>query len=396
MKHPSVLIAGYPYVRGNYLNTFRNSLKKNDVLFLLPDLWKVKKGKVVYRPPKDTNIFTTPTYFHHSDYPILGGLLKGWMPFFPVVLYRLKRRYKIKVVFSPLEPVLLSTLYQGFWACIMGVKHIIFTWENISYQDKFHGLNKIIKNLIIQLNLMLADGVICGNRRASDIHQALTDKPIETIPLSGVDTGFFHRGARIGNFNGKDLSGKTVFAFAGAIGRHKGVFSIIEAMNELRKKIPECMLILAGSGEDERELDDRIQKLDIRDVVIQVPWVNHDTLKTVLSAADIFLYPSRSGEGWEEQFGYSMAEASSMELPIISTRSGSIGEVVSDGTTGILIPADDTGALIEAMLRLAGDVEGRLSMGRAGRQFIVNNYSYATVEKKFISFFRKFDGTILS
>ena len=51
---------------------------------------------------------------------------------------------------------------------------------------------------------------------------------------------------------------------------------------------------------------------------------------------DIFLYPSISYKGWEEQFGYSMAEASLMEVPVISTFSGSIEDIVINNKTVVL------------------------------------------------------------
>ena len=76
-----------------------------------------------------------------------------------------------------------------------------------------------------------------------------------------------------------------------------------------------------------------------------------------------------------------------MELPIITTQSGSISEVVLNGKTGILIKPDDHTALKEAMLALANDKEKRISMGKAGREFVKNNYSHEIIAGKFHKFF---------
>ncbi|OGN33070.1 MAG: hypothetical protein A3F98_02975 [Candidatus Yanofskybacteria bacterium RIFCSPLOWO2_12_FULL_41_8] len=100
------------------------------------------------------------------------------------------------------------------------------------------------------------------------------------------------------------------------------------------------------------------------------------------------MYPSIPYGGWEDQLPYSIQEASSMELPVISTTSGSITEIVLDGKTGILIKSyDDHKELKEAMALLANDEQKRISMGRAGREFVHNAYGYQVVSTKFYNFF---------
>ena len=54
----NVLIAGYPYIRENYLNTLNYYPDKDSVYVLLPEIWKIKKGQVVYNAPKRKNVFT--------------------------------------------------------------------------------------------------------------------------------------------------------------------------------------------------------------------------------------------------------------------------------------------------------------------------------------------------
>ena len=151
----NILISGYAYIKENYFNTFKFYPEPEALSFLLPKIWKAKDGKIVFHPPKGPNVFLSGAYFYHSHYPLVGGILKGWLPAFPSVLWRLKRKKKIGIVFSPSEPILLTTLYQAFWSKFFGLKHVIFTWENISYDNKFKGPNLLFKKIIIKLNLLL-------------------------------------------------------------------------------------------------------------------------------------------------------------------------------------------------------------------------------------------------
>ena len=382
-KNAKILVSGYTYVDGGTIKTFDYYPDKNDVRFLVPFMWPLKGGKYIYWPPKKDNVRTTRAFFYHSRYPIIGGVLKGWMPIFPVVFIK----ERPDVVFSASEPNLLTTLYQGFFSKLFGAKHVIFTWENISYESKFTGLRGAIQKLIIKLNILLCDGLICGTVKTQKIMSSLTDKPTAVIPLSGIDTEFLSRDYSKKSFRGMDFSNNIVFSFVGAIGYRKGVHLIIKAFEEVSKTVTNARLLIVGSGDYDQEIDMMIKKVGLSNVIIRFPWIDRDEVREILNSSDVFLYPSIPYGGWEEQFGYSLLEASSMELPLITTESGSISEVVLDGKTGILIKPDDMDALKEAMILLANDKEKRILIGKAGREFVKNNYSHEIIAGKFYKFF---------
>jgi phosphatidylinositol alpha-1,6-mannosyltransferase len=151
--------------------------------------------------------------------------------------------------------------------------------------------------------------------------------------------------------------------------------------------MPEAHLVIVGSGEYEEKIQELILELDLKSDVTRIPWIDHDKLPSLLSASDIFMYPSLSYGGWEEQFGYSMAEASLMELPVISTWSGSISDVVLDKKTGLLVKGDNLDELRDAMETLARDEAFRKELGNAGRQYIASNFSHKNIAHRFADFF---------
>ena len=62
-----------------------------------------------------------------------------------------------------------------------------------------------------------------------------------------------------------------------------------------------------------------------------------------------------------------VVQALLLEIPTVSFAVDGAPEVVIDDETGTLVPLNDIPALSEAILRLAGDPQARLAMGRAGR-----------------------------
>ena len=387
----NILIAGYPYIRENYLNTLNYYPDKDNIYVLLPDVWKIKKGQFVYHAPKRANVFTVKTYFSHSNYPLIGGLLKGFMPGFFTFLLKNRKSKNIGLVVTLTEPLLLSTLYQSTISKIFGVRHLLFTWENISYDTKFSGINLFLKNIIIRLNLFFSDGIICGNKKAVEIFKKYTQKPIANIPFSGIDTEFFKPKQREKTFRGLDFNGKMLFTFVGALEFRKGVHHIVEAFKTVAERIPEAWLLIAGSGHQEysKQIEETVANYNLSSRVTIIPWLSHEELTEVFAITDVFVYPSMSFKGWEEQLGYLLMEASSAGKAIISTDSGSIDEVIIDGKTGLLVKPDEHIELGQAMIRLAKDADLRVMLGHNARRHILENFSYQIVANKFYNFFKK-------
>ncbi len=382
----NILITGYAFVRKNYLDVFKYYRGNDSIYFLLPKTWKIKGGKVVYRPPVEENIFTTETFFHHSQYPLLGGLLKGWMPWLPFFLLRYRKK-KFEILFSATEPSLLTALYQSIWAKIFGIKHVLFTWENIPYQNKFHGLNLLFKRTVIKLNMFLSDAIICGNQKAAAIMKEYTKKPTPVIPMSGVDKDFFKHLELDKKFRGHDFKGKVVYSFVGSISYRKGIHLIVKALKDVIEKIPNAVLFIAGSGEYEEEIDKVIKETGMTQYIFRAPWINHEEMRELLSISNVFVYPSLPYKGWADQLGYSTMEASLMELPVITTNSGSLDEVVIDNKTGLLVAPDNLDELKEAMIKLGSDEELRKRLGKEARIFMIESFGHDVVAAKFEKFF---------
>lgn len=376
-KNNSVIVAGYPYIRESYFKTFQNY--EGTLYFLLPRRWQIKKGKIIYKAPKQPNVIKTATFFSHSDYPLIGGMMKGWMPSLPI---RLSRFPAGSIFYNASEPVLLSTLYHALSAKLCGMKVVLFSWENVPYSQKLYGLPGAIQRIILKANLFLMDGLVCGNNKCLETFQSLTNKQLAQIPLSGVDTGFFQPADQV-----KDSAGPN-YIFTGSISYRKGLNELAAAFKEVVSHLPAAKLKIVGSGEYEGELSSKIKELGLTSSVQLIPWAGREELRELLRNGDIFVYPSISHGGWQEQFGYSMAEASACGLPVIATRSGSIEEVVKDGQTGLLVPEKDSAALAQTMISLGRDGELAKKMGQSGRNYIEDNFSYQAIAKKYYNFFQ--------
>src|SRR5215472_2671390 len=74
------------------------------------------------------------------------------------------------------------------------------------------------------------------------------------------------------------------------------------------------------------------------------------SLWEAMARAAVVLCPSR----WDEPFGLAAAEAQACGTPVVAFWRGGLGEVIVDGVTGFLVPADDLQAAAQAVSKTAG------------------------------------------
>ena len=146
----------------------------------------------------------------------------------------------------------------------------------------------------------------------------------------------------------------------------------------LRQRHPEIAqrlrLRIVGGGPQRAGLERLSAEEGVRDVTTFVGAVPHDKVPEESSRLDIYVAVSRLDS---ESFGVAVVEASACELPVVVSNVGGLPEVVVDGETGFVIPADDPPALAESLKRLIMNPELRSAMGTAGRRFVRRNYQWS-------------------
>ena len=141
--------------------------------------------------------------------------------------------------------------------------------------------------------------------------------------------------------------------FAGALGPHKGIDVLLEAYDGIDRTAPLVLVGLRRQDTPQRFSDSVI-------LVENVP--NADVLRAWRHCA-IAVVPSR----WPEPCPLVALEAMAAGRPVIASAVGGLPDLVSDGTTGVLVPPGDVTALRESILRLLNEPERCARMGQAGR-----------------------------
>jgi len=163
--------------------------------------------------------------------------------------------------------------------------------------------------------------------------------------------------------------------FFGRLAHDKGVDTLLQALAQAPGK---RTLTVVGRGDQGPSLKRMAHDLHLSDRVVWRDWLDESELARELSRAQLAVLPSR-----HESFGNAMAEAMAVGTPLVSTRAGSIPEIVEHEVTGLLVAPDDPAALHQAITRIEHDTELAQRLGAAGRERMRANYSWQAVARRY-------------
>src|SRR5205085_12335587 len=123
---------------------------------------------------------------------------------------------------------------------------------------------------------------------------------------------------------------------AGRLTEQKGHSVLIDAIRRMALEgVPICVLIY-GDGPLRQKLQNQIDGLGLESVIKLSGLAHHEELFEVMSAADVFAFPSR-----HEPFGLAAAEAMALGIAVVASAVDGLPEVIEDGVSGRLVPAND-------------------------------------------------------
>ena len=189
--------------------------------------------------------------------------------------------------------------------------------------------------------------------------------------------------------------------FVGRITRQKGIVHLVNAISHLD---PETQVVLCAGAPDTPEIRaemlaavEKAKAVNPHTVWIE-EMVDDGTKIALYSHAKVFCCPSIY-----EPFGIINLEAMACETPVVASKVGGMKEVIVEGETGSFVELEqqrqspfeavdpDTFArdLAGAINRLMGDTEMCERMGRAGRQRVIEKFSWSAIAKQTLDLYEE-------
>jgi glycosyltransferase involved in cell wall biosynthesis len=161
----------------------------------------------------------------------------------------------------------------------------------------------------------------------------------------------------------------------------KGHRHLLEALQILKDRGgPFVQLDLAGDGPLRAELEEQVKDTGLSDWVTLLGTVPHASLLSDLKTLrwDALVLPSIVTEKDEEGIPVSLIEAMGAGIPVLSTRTGAIPELLREGA-GLLVEAGDPVGLADAIEELSRKPALRERLAEEGRRRVLNDFNISIV-----------------
>jgi glycosyltransferase involved in cell wall biosynthesis len=211
-------------------------------------------------------------------------------------------------------------------------------------------------------------GVVRALLRPAGAVICVSETVAAAVRAAGVEPVVIPNGVRIPDEVGPSAEPPEVL-YVGRLSPEKNVDTLVEALGDLN-------LVVAGDG-------------PLRHLVPNaLGAVPHAEVERLLERASVVVAPSE-----REGFGLAAAEAMAFGRPVVAAAGGGLLELVSDGETGLLVPARDAPALRAAVERLLGDPELRERLGGAARARARERFGWDAAIERTLDVYRRAIGS---
>lgn len=179
---------------------------------------------------------------------------------------------------------------------------------------------------------------------------------------------------------GVDGDDDILVGLIGRFDRQKGQLEFIEAIKNLKNKLPNVKYVLVGAdtyGEEplQKKILNEILESELNNFV-QVRGFSNEVQK-IMKALDVFIMPS-----YKETFGIVLVEAMACEKICISTSSGGPVEILDNGNYGLLIEPQSSKAIEEGILEVVRNISKYEEKAKKARNRVQQQYRLKDVFTK--------------
>jgi len=264
-------------------------------------------------------------------------------------------------------------------AFLAGVKRRTYFRHGLVFETAT-GLKRFLLKMVERFSGLLATQVVCVSPSVLKISEKeKLSKPAKNTLLkfgtcNGIDTQVKFNPERLHKNTLADLkkhlgiaNGDKVIGFVGRLSNDKGISELLSAWEIVKATHNNVKLLIAGPFDERDILSDGVRGTLINDPDIICTGMITDTTK-YYGIMDIFILPS-----YREGFPTVVLEASSMGLPIITTKATGCRDSIIENKTGIFIDFEPEN-IAKAIAFYLNDAELAEIHGRNGRKFVQERF----------------------
>jgi glycosyltransferase involved in cell wall biosynthesis len=182
-----------------------------------------------------------------------------------------------------------------------------------------------------------------------------------------------------------------VVGYLGLLETPRGLGTAIQAMRDVRCRLPGARLVVIGSGRDEPAFREEARQAGVDDVVEFLGWLDYREALTRLRRCDVGLVPHHATASWQTTIPNKLFDYMSLGKPVIVSDARPTRRIVTEEGCGLVFRDRDIRALADAIVAM-GDPAFRDECGRRGQDAIRRRYNWEVDEQRLLTAVRQVTG----
>ncbi|WP_436715003.1 glycosyltransferase family 4 protein [Roseiconus lacunae] len=293
------------------------------------------------------------------------------------------RRHEVTMIHAarPLSEGLLALAMKLRY----GMPYVCYTHgEDISVAMTSRELQYVTSRVLAASKAIIANSTFTAALLQSDWS---IDAAKIKLMHPGVDTTYFQPAQPQRQ---PQWANRFVILTVGRLQPRKGYDTVIRAIPHLVDNFPNLLYVIAGGGEYASQLKELVAELGIQQHVAFLGEISDDELLKCYQECDVFVLANRTIGNDVEGFGIVLLEAQACEKPVVAGKSGGTKDTMQHEKSGFLIDATSPDELVSVLKTKLATPDLRSQMGRAGREFVVRQYDWASLSRRASELFQSF------
>jgi glycosyltransferase involved in cell wall biosynthesis len=277
----------------------------------------------------------------------------------------------------------MPTPWSADWSILIGKlrrkKTVIYIKNDMSHSTLLARIfNFLYINTVFRFSLNLVDKIFMVNQEWQEVFVktgpifAKHTKKIVIIP-NGIETDKFSPQ--------KVKRQKNELLFVSIFSKYhgyKGLDDLLEALQQVRKTVPDVRLKIAGDGELRPHYVEEVKRMGLAKNVIFAGKFPHHELPSLYSASSMFVLPSKGLEGHANV----VLESLACGTPVVVSNVVGMATDITEYNCGKVVLPSRPKQLADAIIELLSDDASRRKMEKNAVELIQSKYKWSVVAKR--------------
>jgi len=170
-----------------------------------------------------------------------------------------------------------------------------------------------------------------------------------------------------------------IILYTGGVTFNRGLETPLRAMEKIRKRIPNSLLLIIGEGDDRGRLKEIANNMKLNDVVKFIDWPGHEKLSSYLNVADICTIPQPNIESNNTTIPHKLFEYMSQGKTLLVSDALPLKRIVTQAKCGVYFESFNIESFVEKVIYIYNSNE---NFSVCGKKAVIEEYNWNKREAK--------------